>query len=101
MLACLPAEEDSGLPELERTIAAFYEAVESGDKESHAQMFSDSAFMMPNNGALISGGESIGEVVRGLNAIGVSPRDLIAILQAIKAAGALQSDAAALRCVCR
>jgi flagellar P-ring protein precursor FlgI len=37
-------------------------------------------------------GVSIGEVVRGLNAIGVSPRDLIAIFQAIKAAGALQAE---------
>ncbi|MEE9257573.1 MAG: flagellar basal body P-ring protein FlgI [bacterium] len=35
---------------------------------------------------------SIGDVVRGLNAIGVSPRDLIAILQALKAAGALEAD---------
>lgn len=32
---------------------------------------------------------TIGELVRGLNAMGVSPRDLIAIMQAIKAAGAL------------
>ncbi len=37
-------------------------------------------------------GVSIGEVVRGLNAIGVSPSDLIAIFQAIKAAGALQAE---------
>lgn len=34
---------------------------------------------------------SIGEVVRGLNAIGVSPRDLISILQALKAANALDA----------
>lgn len=37
-------------------------------------------------------GVSIGQVVQALNAIGVTPRDLIAILQAIKAAGALQAD---------
>lgn len=37
-------------------------------------------------------GVNIGEVVRGLNALGVTPRDLIAILQAIKAAGALQAE---------
>ena len=37
-------------------------------------------------------GTSIGEVVTALNAIGVSPRDLIAILQAIKAAGALHGE---------
>jgi flagellar P-ring protein precursor FlgI len=34
---------------------------------------------------------SIGDIVRGLNAIGVSPRDLIAILQALKAANALDA----------
>ena len=41
---------------------------------------------------LMKAGTSIGEVVRALNALGVSPRDLIAIFQAIKAAGALQAD---------
>ncbi|MFH1625985.1 MAG: flagellar basal body P-ring protein FlgI [Pseudomonadota bacterium] len=40
---------------------------------------------------LVPSSISIGEVVRALNAIGVSPRDLIAIFQAIKAAGALQA----------
>ena len=37
-------------------------------------------------------GVSIGQVFQALNAIGVTPRDLIAILQAIKAAGALQAE---------
>jgi flagellar P-ring protein precursor FlgI len=37
-------------------------------------------------------GITIQEVVKALNAIGVSPRDLITIMQAIKAAGALQAD---------
>jgi flagellar P-ring protein precursor FlgI len=37
-------------------------------------------------------GVSLGEVVRGLNAVGATPRDLVAILQALKAAGALQAD---------
>lgn len=37
-------------------------------------------------------GVSIGDVVNALNALGVTPRDLIAIFQAIKAAGALQAD---------
>lgn len=40
---------------------------------------------------LVEAGVSIGEVVRALNALGVSPRDLIAIFQAIKSAGALQA----------
>jgi flagellar P-ring protein FlgI len=37
-------------------------------------------------------GISIGQVVQALNAIGATPRDLITILQAIKAAGALQGE---------
>jgi flagellar P-ring protein precursor FlgI len=40
----------------------------------------------------ILGGVSIGEVVGSLNQLGVSPRDLISILQAIRAAGALDAE---------
>lgn len=42
--------------------------------------------------SVLKEGTSIGDVVKALNAIGVSPRDLIGILQAIKAAGALQGE---------
>lgn len=35
---------------------------------------------------------SLQQLVDGLNALGISPRDLIAILQAIKASGALQAE---------
>jgi hypothetical protein len=42
--------------------------------------------------AVVPSGVSLGELVNGLNALGVGPRDLIPILQAIKAAGALQAD---------
>jgi flagellar P-ring protein precursor FlgI len=41
---------------------------------------------------IVSSGVSIGDVVRALNALGVTPRDLISILQALKAAGALQAE---------
>ncbi|MBI3608253.1 MAG: flagellar basal body P-ring protein FlgI [Nitrospirae bacterium] len=41
---------------------------------------------------LLPEGTRLGDVVRGLNAIGVTPRDLIAILQAMRAAGALQAE---------
>ena len=41
---------------------------------------------------LIPGGATIGELVRAMNAIGVTPRDLITIFQSIKAAGALQAE---------
>lgn len=37
-------------------------------------------------------GVNLGEVVRALNSVGVAPRELIAIFQAIKAAGALQAE---------
>lgn len=45
-----------------------------------------------NQLVILPTGTSIGEVVNALNALGVSPRDLIAIFQAIKAAGALQAE---------
>ena len=41
---------------------------------------------------LVGGGASLSTLVHGLNALGVSPRDMISILQAIKASGALQAD---------
>jgi flagellar P-ring protein precursor FlgI len=42
--------------------------------------------------AVVKEGVSLQQLVDGLNALGVGPRDLIAILQAIKAAGAIQAD---------
>jgi flagellar P-ring protein FlgI len=46
------------------------------------------------NGSLkmISAGASLADVVKGLNALGATPADLISILQSIKAAGALRAD---------
>lgn len=41
---------------------------------------------------VLSPGVTLQELVNGLNALGVGPRDLIAILQAIKAAGALHAE---------
>jgi flagellar P-ring protein precursor FlgI len=42
--------------------------------------------------ATIRDGVSLQQVVDGLNALGIGPRDMISILQAIKAAGAIQAD---------
>ena len=42
--------------------------------------------------SVLDTGVNLQELVDGLNALGVSPRDLISILQAIKASGALQAD---------
>lgn len=44
------------------------------------------------NLVVLKQGVSIGDVAAALNAIGATPRDLIAIFQAIKAAGALYAD---------
>ncbi len=37
-------------------------------------------------------GVTLGEIVRALNALGVTPRDMISILQALKASGALRAE---------
>ncbi len=42
--------------------------------------------------AVVRGGVTIASLVKALNALGATPRDLITILQAIKAAGALQAQ---------
>lgn len=41
---------------------------------------------------ILHGGVSLRQLVSGLNALGVAPHDMISILQAIKAAGALQAQ---------
>ncbi len=44
-------------------------------------------------GALLQvSGVTLGEIVRALNTLGVTPRDLISILQALKASGALKAE---------
>lgn len=42
--------------------------------------------------AILDSGVSLSKLVDGLNALGIGPRDMISILQAIKAAGALQAE---------
>nr|WP_319388503.1 flagellar basal body P-ring protein FlgI [uncultured Cohaesibacter sp.] len=42
--------------------------------------------------AMLEGSVPLRDLVSGLNALGVGPRDMISILQAIKAAGALQAE---------
>jgi len=42
--------------------------------------------------AVLQTGVSMQDLVNGLNALGIGPRDMITILQAIKTAGALQAD---------
>lgn len=40
----------------------------------------------------VRGGTSVGDVAKALNALGVSPRDMIAIFQGLKEAGSLQAE---------
>jgi flagellar P-ring protein precursor FlgI len=40
----------------------------------------------------IGGEATLSDLVEALNVLGVSPRDLIAIIQALKQAGALQAE---------
>jgi flagellar P-ring protein precursor FlgI len=44
------------------------------------------------NLVVLRAGVSLGDLVTALNALGVTPQDLIAILQAVKAAGALEAE---------
>jgi flagellar P-ring protein precursor FlgI len=46
----------------------------------------------PGQVMLLQGGASLAEVVKALNAIGATPQDLLAILQAMKAAGSLRAE---------
>jgi flagellar P-ring protein FlgI len=50
--------------------------------------------MKQDNGSLkmVNAGANLAEVVKGLNALGATPADLMSILQAMKAAGALRAD---------
>ena len=41
---------------------------------------------------VVEGGITLQDLVNGLNALGIGPRDMISILQAIKAAGALHAE---------
>ena len=40
----------------------------------------------------LDAGATLGDVVRALNLLGVTPRDIIAVMQALKAAGALRAE---------
>lgn len=51
-----------------------------GASEGHAPMYA------------LSPGANLGEVVKALNTLGVSPRDLVAILQALHSSGALRAE---------
>jgi flagellar P-ring protein precursor FlgI len=47
-----------------------------------------------DNGSLLNvkAGANLADVVKALNAIGANPQDLVAVLQAMKSAGALRAE---------
>ena len=51
-----------------------------------------SAEEQPNRVALFQGGASLAKIVDALNLLGISPSDLVAILEALKQAGALKAE---------
>jgi flagellar P-ring protein precursor FlgI len=46
----------------------------------------------PSRNLVLKNGASVEELVRALSSIGATPRDVIAILQNLKNAGALQAE---------
>ena len=82
--------------------AAFVEGSDKGNTKAKGEIWTDKAKFTAAIAkseedvaklAILGGsGVPLRELVGGLNALGVSPRDLIVILQALKASGALQAD---------
>jgi flagellar P-ring protein precursor FlgI len=75
-----PAETEGGV-----VVAPGGSTVVTPETEVRAEEGGDRLLLVPQ-------GRTIGNLVKALNAIGVTPRDLITILQAMKAAGALQAQ---------
>ncbi len=61
-------------------------------REMTAQLAADNGNPQENRIINLTPGVTLAELVRALNSVGTAPRDLIAIFQAIKAAGAMQAE---------
>ena len=64
----------------------------SGGKTVVSQKASVDIKKEPGRVVMVKGGASLADVVKAMNSIGASPQDLLAILQALKAAGSLHAD---------
>jgi flagellar P-ring protein precursor FlgI len=64
----------------------------SGGKTAATQNAQITIDATPGKVIQLKGGTSLSDVVKALNSIGASPQDLLVILQAMKAAGALHAD---------
>ena len=51
-----------------------------------------SAAATPDSIVMLEAGAKLSDVVKALNALGATPQDLLAILQAMKASGALRAE---------
>jgi flagellar P-ring protein precursor FlgI len=92
LLSCAVAHGD-----LEVRISAFPEISQPLPFSNGGQtstVWQDSIFVSEEKGRIWTlGGEStVSELVQGLNAVGASPRDVVAIFQAIRKAGALKAE---------
>jgi flagellar P-ring protein precursor FlgI len=65
---------------------------QTGTTQTVARTQVDVEGQEPGNIAYLPQGVTLQELVSSLNALGVNPRDVITILQAIKAAGAIQAE---------
>jgi len=59
------AEAAASLAKLEAARAAFYAAIESGDRQGHFAMFAEDGMMLPDGYGLIRGREALEPVVTG------------------------------------
>lgn len=75
----------SALPEGKALVAPGGQTVVTSEKSTTVEEEKKQLIIIPR-------GVTIQDVVKALNAVGVTPRDLITIMQTIKAAGALQAD---------
>ncbi len=64
----------------------------SGGQTVQAQRSSIEISKEPGRVVVLNSGVSLAEVVKALNALGATPQDLLAILQAMKAAGSLRAE---------
>lgn len=64
----------------------------SGGRTAVTQATSVDVKKEPGRVLQVKGGASLAEVVKAMNAIGATPQDLVAILQALKAAGSLRAE---------
>jgi ketosteroid isomerase-like protein len=57
-------KEKGDVDKLRQTIAAFYDAVNTGNADKRAEMFTSGAMLLPNHWTAIKGKQAVGEVVK-------------------------------------